>query len=82
MLNVSVTAVSTHGRTVIPAEIRNRHHIATGCRLAWLDDGRRIIVVPVPTEPLRALRGRGRGEGLVDALLAARRKDRMRERSS
>lgn len=82
MLNVSTTAVSKRGRAVIPAEIRNRHLIATGCRLAWLDDGQRIVVVPVPAEPLRALRGRGRGEGLVEALLAARRVDRELERSA
>lgn len=82
MTNASTTAVSKRGQTVIPAEIRKRYRIATGDRLVWLDDGERIIVVPIPVEPLRALRGRGRGEGLVEALLAARQKDRERERSA
>lgn len=82
MTNTSTTAVSKRGQTVIPAEIRKRYHIGTGDRLVWLDDGERIIVVPIPADALRALRGRGRGENLVEALLAARRSDRERERSA
>jgi hypothetical protein len=35
--------------------------------------------VPVPADPLQALYGRGRGEGLLDKLLAERRRDRERE---
>ena len=42
----------------------------------WLDDGETIRVVPVPNDPLRALRGRGRGKGLTERLLAERQADR------
>ena len=42
-------------------------------------NGETIRVVPVPADPLRALRGRGRGEKLVDRLLASRREDHNRE---
>jgi bifunctional DNA-binding transcriptional regulator/antitoxin component of YhaV-PrlF toxin-antitoxin module len=73
------TAVTKRWQTVIPAQIRKRHLICQGARLVWLDDGETIRVVPVPADPLRALRGRGRGEKLVDRLLASRREDRNRE---
>jgi hypothetical protein len=33
----------------------------------------------VPADPLRALRGRGKGEGLTRKLLKARREDRERD---
>ncbi|MBI5441221.1 MAG: AbrB/MazE/SpoVT family DNA-binding domain-containing protein [Deltaproteobacteria bacterium] len=74
------TSVTKRGQTVIPAPIRKRHHIREGDRLVWLDDGRSITVVPVSGDPLCALRGSGRGEGLVERLLAERRADRDRGR--
>lgn len=64
---------------MIPAAIRKRHHIGAGARLVWLDDGETIRVVPVPQDPLRALRGCGRGQGLTRRLLAERAADRERE---
>lgn len=74
------TAVTKRGQTVIPSSIRKRHRIEEGDRLIWIDEGESIRVVPVPSDPIRALRGRGRGEGLGEKLLAARREDRERER--
>ena len=72
------TSVTKKGQTNIPAAIRKRHHIKEGDRLVWLDDGEVIRVVPVPADPLTALRGSGRGEKLVDRLLQSRREDRER----
>jgi AbrB family looped-hinge helix DNA binding protein len=72
------TAVTKRGQTVIPAAIRKRYHIQEGDRLVWLDDGQTIRVVPVPADPIRALRGSGRGERLLERLLATRREDRNR----
>lgn len=74
------TAVSKRGQTVIPAALRKRYGITTGDRLVWLDDGHTIRVIPVPDDPIRALRGCGKGERLVEALLNARSEDRDRER--
>ena len=74
------TAVSKRGQTIIPAQIRKKYRIQPGDFLVWLDDGQTIKVVPVPADPVRALRGRGRGEKLVERLLATRREDRNRER--
>lgn len=73
------TAVTRRGQTVIPAAIRKRHQIREGDHLVWLDDGETIKVVVVPANPLQALRGRGRGERLVERLLDERRAERERE---
>ncbi len=73
------TAVTKRGQTVIPAAIRKRYGIAEGDYLAWLDDGETIRVVPIPADPVRGLRGSGKGEGLTKKLLAERKKDRERE---
>jgi len=76
------TAVTKRGQTVVPAAIRRRYHIEGGARLVWLDDGETIRVVPVPDDPLAALRGCGRGDGLTELLLAERSRDRDRETPS
>jgi AbrB family looped-hinge helix DNA binding protein len=72
------TSVTKKGQTTIPADIRKRHHLQEGDRLSWLDDGEVIRIVPVPKDPLRALRGAGEGEGLLERLLQSRREDRAR----
>jgi AbrB family looped-hinge helix DNA binding protein len=64
------TLVTKQGQTVVPAAIRRRHHIESGSRLVWLDDGETIRVVPVPADSIQALRGRGRG--LTERLFAER----------
>jgi len=75
------TAVTKRGQTVIPSAIRKRYGIADGARLVWLDDGQTIKVVPVADDPIKSLRGRGRGEKLTECLLDERKKDRDRERN-
>jgi AbrB family looped-hinge helix DNA binding protein len=73
------TTLTKRGQTVIPAPIRKRHDIREGDRLVWLDDGQNIKVIPVPADTIRALRGAGRGEKLVEKLLEARQEERRRE---
>jgi AbrB family looped-hinge helix DNA binding protein len=72
------TAVTSRGQTVIPAPIRKRHHIQEGDSLIWIDDGETIRVIPVSKDPISSLRGCGKNEGLVDALLRSRAEDRRR----
>lgn len=73
------TTVGRRGQTVIPALIRKRHQIQDGDQLVWLDDGDTISIVPVPADPIKALRGSGRGENLVEQLLEQRKRDLDRE---
>jgi AbrB family looped-hinge helix DNA binding protein len=73
------TVVTRRGQTVVPAAIRERYNIHDGDKLVWIDDGEGIHVVPVPADPIEALRGCGKGQGLTQKLLEERRKDRERE---
>jgi len=70
------TTMTSGGRTTVPAAIRRRHGIQPGDHVAWLDDGTTITVVPLPRDPVRALRGTAAGEGLLEAPLADRRSER------
>ncbi|MBA4380393.1 MAG: NAD(+) synthase, partial [Anaerolinea sp.] len=72
------TLLTEHGQTVVPAPIRKRHKLIKGTRLAWLDDGKIIKVIPIPADPLEALHGIGKGENLLAVLLEERKKDRAR----
>jgi len=73
------TTLTKRGQIVLPAEIRKRYKFKEGDKFVWLDDGRTIKLIPIPEDPLKALRGRGKGEGLLAKLLEERRKDRERE---
>ena len=44
-------------------------------RLAWIDDGEVIRPFLRSADPVAALRGAGKGEGLLERLLLNRRKD-------
>jgi len=66
------SVVTKRGQTVVPETIRKRHHIEEGDRLVWVDDGSVIRVVPESTDPIKALRGAGRGKGLLGRLLEER----------
>jgi len=73
------TKVTRRAQTSVPSDIRKRYGIAGGDMLEWVDDGQAIRVIPIPADPVKALRGRARGEGLVRKLLASREEDRRRE---
>lgn len=73
------TSVTKRWQTVIPSPIRKRHGIKEGDQLVWIDDGVSIRVVPVPSNPLQALRGIAKGENLLARLLEDRQEERDRE---
>jgi AbrB family looped-hinge helix DNA binding protein len=79
--NAMTTTVSTRGQTVIPAEIRRKYGIDEGSRLEWLEEGGSIRVIPIPADPISALRGSAKGEGLFDRLMEERDRDRAKERA-
>ncbi len=74
-----LTSVTKRGQTVIPAAIRNRYHIKDGDHIVWIDDGFSIKVIPIPADPITAMRGRGKGEHLFEQLLVDRREELERE---
>jgi len=73
------TSISKRGQTVVPAPIRRRYSIQEGDCLVWIDDGKVIKVIPVPADPIRALRGRSKGHNLYEALMKYRAEERQNE---
>ena len=74
------TTLTERGQTVIPAEIRKRYNLKKGDRLIWLDTGKTITVIPVPSDIVAALEGPGKGYKLTERLLAERRADYANEK--
>jgi AbrB family looped-hinge helix DNA binding protein len=73
------TTVTKRAQTVVPATIRKRYGIKGGDFLEWIDDGKVIKVIPIPADPIKALRGSARGEKLVKRLMESRQEDREHE---
>lgn len=73
------TTISQRGQTVIPAELRRRYGLREGDQIEWLDTGAGLKVIPMPSDPIAALRGLGKGEGLLTRLLSERARDRQHE---
>ena len=75
------TTLTKRGQTVVPAPIRKRYAMRAGDRLAWIDNGEVIKVIPIPADPIKALRGCAEGENLLDALYRYRQEERERDNS-
>ena len=75
------TAISSRGQTVIPAEIRARHHLTEQSRLAWIDDGHTIRVVPLAAGSNKYGRGIAKDLDVACAIRADRAEERRRKRS-
>lgn len=66
---------------MVPAEIRHRHALTEQSRLAWIDDGETIRVVPLPAGGNEYGRGLAKGMKLWDAILKDRTAERKRARA-
>ncbi len=73
------TYATVKGQVVIPAELRRKYGIEAGTKLAVIDPGDAILLKPVNEASLRRLQGRLKGQGVLSALLAVRRRDAERE---
>lgn len=71
------TTITSRGQTVVPAKIRRDHHLTPQTKLAWIDDGETIRVVPLPLDPVQA--AKGLTEGWWEHLIAAREAERHRD---
>ena len=69
------SVITEKGQVVIPAALRRKYRIEKGSRIQWLDTGLAIKLIPIPKDPISALRGHAQGEGLTRELLENRRKD-------
>lgn len=73
------TQITNRWQTVIPSAIRKSYQMNIGDALVWIDDGITIRVVPITSQPIKALRGSGRGLQLTAALMAKRADERARD---
>jgi len=69
------TVVTKRGQTVIPAVFRKKYKIEKGTVLLWIDTGESIKIIPLPKDPLKALKGIAKGENLRKKLLQERKKN-------
>lgn len=69
------TKVTRKGQTVVPAVIRKKLGIGENSHLIWSSDGKIITVIPVPQNPIRALRGFSEGKSLRKVLIRRRKED-------
>lgn len=74
------STVTVRGQTAIPVAIRRRYRIEPHTKLEWIDDGHTIAILPVPRDPIRALKGRFKDSDLLQALLKSRKEERERGR--
>jgi bifunctional DNA-binding transcriptional regulator/antitoxin component of YhaV-PrlF toxin-antitoxin module len=76
-----VSRVYERGQTVVPKRIREALAIESGARLQWQVHEGVIRVIPVPANPVRALRGLLKGTGYTYArFLRERQLEREAER--
>lgn len=69
------TRVTERGQVSIPAEIRRSLGIAPNSEVEWIVESGAVRMLPIPKDPIAALRGSGK-TGAVARLLDARREDR------
>ena len=73
------STITERGQTAVPAALRKKYGLKPHMKLVWVDTGAGIRVVPVPKDPIQALRGMSKGLGLTESLLQDRREERERE---
>jgi bifunctional DNA-binding transcriptional regulator/antitoxin component of YhaV-PrlF toxin-antitoxin module len=73
-----LSTVTVRGQTAIPAAIRRRYGILPKSHIEWIDDGHSIAIVPKAADPIKALRGKYRGQKLGLALSRLRKDERKR----
>jgi AbrB family looped-hinge helix DNA binding protein len=74
------TTATAKGQIVIPSSIRRKFDINEGTRIQIEvdEDAQEIILKPITRQFIRSLRGKYKGSGLVDELMAEKRRERNR----
>jgi len=72
------TRVTDRGQVSIPADVRRKLGIRARTSLEWIVEGNAVRVIPIPDDPIAALRGSGK-PGAVRRLLTNRRRDARRD---
>ncbi|HEX6384849.1 MAG TPA: AbrB/MazE/SpoVT family DNA-binding domain-containing protein [Anaerolineae bacterium] len=71
-----VRIISAKGSVVIPKALWQKYDLAPGTKVAFIDYGDGFSLVPLPGDPIAAMRGMfAEGPSLTAELLAERRKE-------
>lgn len=75
-----IVTTSSRGQIVIPKDVRKQLKISPGKKLLVRTEGDRVILFPLPDDPVDHFCGIfEKGTSLTKSLLAERRKERSRE---
>ena len=77
---MTTLTISSRGQVVIPKILRSQYGLKKKVRLACIDTGRGLFLVPIARNPIQATRGilKG-GPSLTKILMEERRHDKERE---
>jgi AbrB family looped-hinge helix DNA binding protein len=67
---------SVKGQVVIPRRLRRDFGIEQGTRAIVYREGERIVLRPMTLQHYRSMRGSLKGKGVLNALMADRRRER------
>ena len=73
------STITERGQIAIPAALRKKYGLKAHMKLAWIDTGGGIRVVPVSRDTVKSFRGMFKGLGLTESLLRDRREELERE---
>ena len=73
------TTATSKGQIVIPSSLRRKLGIKEGTRIQieLNEDSGEIILKPITREHVHSLRGKFKGKGLLKALMAEKKKERV-----
>ena len=73
---MTIVTSTIKGQIVIPADIRRKFKIKKGTRVNVYKDGNKIIVEPLPDDPIKQGRGMLKTRGrILKALMADRKRE-------
>ncbi len=73
--------ISTRGQMVLPSTVRRRYHLMPQSKVEVLDNGKEIILVPLPSNSFKQAKGILKGVSTKD-LIDLRRQERRKEHGS
>jgi AbrB family looped-hinge helix DNA binding protein len=76
-MNHNQSTVSSKGQLIIPARLRKKYSIRKGTKVAFVEDGHRLILQPITNDFIQRIRGSLKGG---PSLMAILRKERKRDR--
>lgn len=72
--------ISTKGWVVIPKKYRVKYDLQPGQKVQIVDYGGSLSIIPMPEDPIAALRGMfAKGPSLTEALLAEKQNEKAKE---